>query len=70
MNSGLAPLRTLDEGVDVEAAAVGGEDMKIARDNRDYHTIQVVLLSERSPSTALATGRFGLGLDIAFAAVL
>ena len=44
--------------------------MKIARDNRDDHTTQVVLLSEKSPSTALATGRFGLGVDTAFAAVL
>ncbi len=36
----------------------------------DYHMIPVALRSERLPSTASATGRFGLGVDIAFAAAL
>ena len=43
---------------------------KIKLVSLDCHMILVALLSEKSPSTALATGLFGLGVDIAFAAAL
>ena len=43
---------------------------KIKLVSLDCHMILVVQLREKSPSTALAIGRFGLGVDIAFAAAL
>ena len=35
-------------------------------DSLDYPTTRVALQSEKSPSTALATGRFGLGVAIVY----
>ena len=60
MSSGLAPLRG---NVEVEEAIIGG-------DRLGCHMILVALRSEKLPSTASATGRFGRGVDIACAVVL